>query len=118
MERGVQRFLDGVTGAPLWEQLPPHARAQLLDNAPAMAAETASPIYYPPVSAADVRGIELPVLLLTGAHSPRMFHLVTDELERLLPNRERAAIPNASHSIHTGNPAAYSAAVLEFLARH
>jgi pimeloyl-ACP methyl ester carboxylesterase len=47
-----------------------------------------------------------------------MFHLITDELERCLPDTERQTIPNASHAIHNGNPSAYNAAVLDFLAKN
>jgi len=72
----------------------------------------------PPLEREDVRRIQTPTLLLTGARSPRLFHRLTDGLQDLLPHAECAEIPSASHIIHEDSPAAYNGAVLSFLARH
>ncbi len=57
----------------------------------------------------------VPTLLLRGERSPLMFGLVLDELARCLPDPQRETIPAASHSMASGNPAAFNETVLHFL---
>lgn len=118
-ETGVRTFINGVIGPGVFDRLPPPARGMMLDNAAAMRAETTTPPeeYFPALSPADVGRLPMPVLLVQGELSPRMFGLITDELARALPDAERATIPAASHGMHGQNPAAYNAAVLAFLER-
>jgi len=118
LEEGVKAFVDGVMGKGTFDQFPPPARSNMMDNAREMKAETAASEYFPALTCEDVGQIQAPMLLLTGEQSPRMFHLIVDELERCLSNKQRATIPNASHAMHIGNPQAYNAAVLAFLAKH
>jgi len=89
----------------------------MLDNAEAMKAETLAPDCFPSLTREEVGQIRAPTLLLTGEHSPKMFLLITDELERSLQNTERKTIPDASHALAAGNPKAYNETVLTFLAK-
>jgi non-heme chloroperoxidase len=118
-EAGVRTFIDGVIGPGAFDRLPPEARGMMLDNAAAERAETMTPSeqYFPALSADDVGRLPMPVLLVEGEVSPRMFGPITDELARALPEAERATISAASHGMHAQNPAAYSAVVLAFLAK-
>lgn len=118
-ETGVRTFIDGVIGPGGFDRMPPPARQMMLDNAAAMRAETTAPPerYFPPLTADRVATLRVPVLLLEGAISPRMFGLITDRLARALPDAERITIPAASHGMHGQNPTAYNQAVLGFLAR-
>ena len=113
-------FIDGVIGEGAFDQLPSPARAVMMDNAPEMNLELESPpeAYFPALTCQDTMKVRVPALLLTGELSPRMFHHITDELSHCLPAAERAVIPNASHSMHRGNPQAYDETVLAFLGRH
>jgi len=116
---GVKRFFDGVSGhAGTFDLLPVTAREKLLESAATLRLELLSgPDEYMPALADDqIREINVPVLLLNGQKSPRMFALITDELERLLPDTYRVVVPGAGHAIHIGNPAYYNEVVLEFLA--
>jgi len=65
----------------------------------------------------DIRSLACPVLLLNGAGSPSIFHHLNARLAELLPSAQRVAIPRASHNVHEDNPAAWQAAVTEFLLR-
>ena len=112
----VRRFIDGVMGKGAFDGYTPAAQKRLLDNAPELRAETESEEYFTAVSEPALRGLSLPVLLLNGEQSPRMFRLVTDELERHLPNAKRVMIPNASHGMNVQNAAAFNQAVAHFLA--
>jgi pimeloyl-ACP methyl ester carboxylesterase len=119
-EAGVRLFLDGVLGPGAFDRLPPQARAVMLENAPSMRSETQTPSkqYFAAIAPADAARLRLPVLLLQGEVSPRVFGLISDELARCLPHAERVTIPAASHSMHNMNPPAYNTAVRDFLARH
>jgi non-heme chloroperoxidase len=116
LEDGVRLFLDGVMGRPTFQHLTRRGHQMLMDNAPEMRAETLSDRYFPPFDCADAGALSFPVLLLTGELSPRLFHLITDQLARCLPDSRVVVIPGASHAIHVGNPTAYNTAVLDFLA--
>jgi pimeloyl-ACP methyl ester carboxylesterase len=118
MEQGVRLFIDGVTGAGTFDRLPPPARQAMMDNAPEMKLETSSADYFSKFTCEDAAQVTAPTLLVTGEHSPKMFHLITDEVERCLPNSQRASIPRTAHIMHVGNPQAYNEKVLEFLAKH
>ncbi len=115
LETGLRMFIDGVIGPGAFDRLPPPVRAMMLDNA-AMLGIEAAPL--DPFTETEAAGITMPVLLVTGEHSPPMFGEITDELHRLLPHAERVEVPAASHAMHGDNAPAYNAAVREFLARH
>lgn len=117
---GVRRFIDGVLGAGQFDRLSTTAQGGIMDNAPefTLELETSPSTYFSALKPADVVGLGIPTLLLTGERSPRMFHDVIDVLARTLPDCEQVEIPDASHSMHAGNPEAYNQTVLGFLARH
>lgn len=117
-EDGVRHFLDGVLGQGSYDRLPPPARSMLLDNVPAMKAEHSSLDYLSELTCGLVRTMHTPSLLVNGELSPPMFHRITDELERCLPNAERIVVPATSHAIHNQNARFYNAAVLGFLEKH
>lgn len=118
-EAMVRLFLDGVIGPGTFASIPPPGRDELLANAPTLAAELRSRQqgFFPELTCDEVSQIDVPVLLLDGEVSPRMFGVVQDMLVDCLPDVERETIPNASHSVHAGNPEAYIETVLEFLGR-
>jgi non-heme chloroperoxidase len=116
-EQGVRLFLDGVVGRGAFDRLSPSGQRMILDNAPEMQAETVAHDFFPALTCADVAALDRPALLLNGELSPRLFHLINDELARCLSRAAQAVIPQTSHAIHVGNPVAYHAAVAEFLAK-
>ncbi len=80
----------------------------IMDNAAEMQAETLADNYFPLFTSEDATRIDRPALLLNGELSPRLFHLIIDELARCLPRATKTVIPDASHVIHVGNPTAYN----------
>lgn len=68
-----------------------------------------------PLEADQIRGVQTPALLITGQHSPSVFHRLSDALAELLPYAQRVEVGGASHIMHEDNPSAYNDAVLEFL---
>ncbi len=115
LAEGVKLFVDGVLGPGAFDRLSSTARQMLLDNAREMQAEAMAAEYFTPLSCEDVGLITAPVLLLTGERSPKLFHKITDELERCVAHVERAVIKGASHGMHGDNPQVYTQAVLAFL---
>ncbi len=116
-EEAMLIFIRSVLGDKHFERLGDARKAEALENVSTMRAVTLGDSGFPPLDDEDVRGVKVPVLLLTGDDSPRMAILMTDRLEELLPNVERAGIPDASHDMHLDNPSAASEAILGFLAR-
>jgi pimeloyl-ACP methyl ester carboxylesterase len=110
-EVALQRFGTAVLGREWFQRLSSERRAQAHSNC--IAAELLGS-GFSALAEQDVRAVACPVLLMSGACSPRIFHHLTARLAELLPRAQRAAIPRASHLVHEDNPAAWTAAVLQF----
>ena len=61
--------------------------------------------------------ITCPTLLVRGAESPVLRPEVAREMMAAIPNCEFVEIPGAGHSIGLDNPAAFDAALREFLTK-
>jgi pimeloyl-ACP methyl ester carboxylesterase len=115
LEGGVRSFVAGVSGPGDYDRLPDAARQRMLDNARELQAETVSPGYFTEIAPQQLEQLKLPILLLKGEHSPKMFHLVVDRLKDLISDARLDTIPNTSHSLYSGNPQGYAQTVMEFL---
>lgn len=116
LQRGVRLFVEAVSGQPgSFDQIPDAARSRMLDNARSLQAETASPDYFTKITPEQVSQISPPVLLLRGDRSPKMFHLILDQVTGCFNNPLEATIPNASHSMASNNPPAFNQIVMSFL---
>ena len=117
-EKGLETFLLGVLGKKTFAQLSEESAQRLRDNISTLRAGMLHDIGFPSLEDADVRGLRIPVLLVTGDRSPALLLRLTDRLEELLPIVERVEIPDASHIMHEENPPAVNEAILDFLGRH
>jgi pimeloyl-ACP methyl ester carboxylesterase len=117
-ERAMHIFGQGVLGKMSYERLPEARIEQMRENRSTLRAFMMSDADFPPLSDDDVRSVRVPVLLVTGEHSPRFAIDLTDRLEELLSNRERVEIPAASHVMHEENAPVVNEAIVEFLGRH
>lgn len=117
-EKGLEIFLRGVLGAETFGQLSEENAQRSRENISTLRAGMLRDIGFPDIDDENVRGVRVPVLLVTGDRSPAVLLRLTDRLEELLPNVDRVEIPNASHIMHEENPAAVNDAILDFLARH
>jgi pimeloyl-ACP methyl ester carboxylesterase len=116
-----RRLTDAVTGVPgRFDRLPDGARASLFAQAGAMRrALLADPrVFSPPLACGALGRIASPVLLLRGDRSPRMFHLIVEELARCLNSETTILVPGAGHRMERDNPAFYDQTVLRFLSDH
>jgi pimeloyl-ACP methyl ester carboxylesterase len=117
-ERAMGLLTDAFLGAGTFARFPDPLRRKVMLAARDWAAQTMSTAPFPDLARDAVRGIAAPTLLLSGARTIPLHALVDDELERLVPNRERVVIPDASHDLWADQPERCRAATLEFLARH
>ena len=116
----LRTFLDGSGSAVTFDRLTPPARARILGNLYEIRRELTADRqqYFPPLDCRGLAGLPMPVLLLQGERSPRMYHIITTELANCLQSDTTITIPDAGHDIHVTNPAAYNATILRFLATH
>jgi non-heme chloroperoxidase len=115
---GVRKFFDGVSGRRgAFDLISALSRERLMESAGTLRLELmAGPDeYMPSIPDDQIHSALIPVLLLDGQRSPRMFSLITDELERLLPDTSRILIPGAGHAMHAANPGFYNSVVRDFL---
>lgn len=116
VDGGLERFVDGVLAPGAWQKLPDRQKQVIRDNAysikslPTDAKE--------PFSCADAGRISRPVLLVTGANSPRPYGVMLEALEPCLEASEKVTIPSAAHAMHLTNPTVFNSAVLQFLTKH
>lgn len=115
-ERAMRHFLVGVLGPESYSKLGDERLQTMRENLSAARAQLLG-AGFPPLDDDEVRGVGVPVLLVTGEHSPAFFLRLTDRLEELLPNVERVEIPDASHIMHEQNAPAVNEAILAFLRR-
>jgi pimeloyl-ACP methyl ester carboxylesterase len=114
-EAGLRRFARAVFGRGGYDSLPESRRAEVRDNLSNVEAEILGP-GLAPLNALDLQKLQLPVLLVTGESSVKLFQRLTDALEELLPRASRVQIPAASHMMHEDNAPAFNRAVRSFLA--
>ena len=115
-DQALQTFAHGVLGNETYERLPEARKQQARENLGTLRAQLLG-AGFPPLDEGDVRGIDVPTLLMTGQRSPAFLLRLTEHLQRLLPNAERVDIAGASHAMQEENPSAVNEAILGFLAR-
>lgn len=115
-EAGFEIFARGVLGSDAFERLSPERKSQAWDNVAVDKAQLLGE-GFPSLRDDEVRGVTAPTLLLGGEKSPAFLHRLTDRLEELLPDVQRAVVPGASHIMHEDNAQAVNESVLGFLGR-
>lgn len=117
-EEGVRRFVDGIAGvAGSFDALPQKAKERLLGAAAELKLEFCTPheSYMPPPDPDRLAELKIPVLLVQGERSPKLFHLILDELELALPDTRRVIIPRSGHAVQIENPQHFNGVLEQFL---
>ncbi len=114
-EAAMRIFIDAFDGPGTFDALPAQRRRIVMDNARFFKMLTASSNPFPALPKDRVRALRMPVLIVRGADTDDLHRLDTEELASLLPKARRVTIPQAGHGSPRQNPAAFNAAVLEFL---
>jgi non-heme chloroperoxidase len=118
---GLRLFVDGTTDRPgTFDHLPAPARARIVAHSFEMRREMLADRqeYLPALDCAALGRLAMPVLLVQGERSPRMYHIITTELAHCLQSDTVITIPSAEHAIHAASLAAYNYTVLQYLAAH
>jgi pimeloyl-ACP methyl ester carboxylesterase len=118
---GLRLFVDGVTDGPgAFDRLPAPTRTRILAHAFEMRREMLADRqdYLPALDCPLLGRLPMPVLLLQGERSPRMFHIITTELSNCLQSDTVITIPGAGHAMQATNPAAFNQTVLTYIATH
>jgi 2-succinyl-6-hydroxy-2,4-cyclohexadiene-1-carboxylate synthase len=123
--RGIEEFVDEWLAQPLFATLrglgprfmANERRARLANDPRELAASLRAlgPAAQPPLFA-ELPRVQVPVLLVVGALDTR-FVAIAHDLARRLPQAEVREIADAGHAAHLERPAAFTAAVREFLRR-
>lgn len=110
----ARAFTEALGGSGAWERRTEAQRQMLLDNiatGPACAER-------PPWTPTEIAALPGPILLITGARSPRRYPIMLERMKQDNPNVvDLAVVPGAAHAMNRENPAGFNAAVLTFLAR-
>jgi len=114
--QAMRIFVDGLASTRRFDHLAPEARSSIMRNARAIEALTRSSDPFSNLSREQVRGLDIPTLIVTGENTIKIHRLVNEELARLLPNVKQVVIPKAGHGSPRDNPSVFNAEVLEFLA--
>ncbi len=118
---GARLFVDGWSGVPgRFDNLPPPARARILAHSFEMRRELLAERqqYWPALDCPRLGRLAMPVLLLQGEHSARMFHIITGELAQCMQSDTVMTIPGAGHDMPASNPGYFNGIVLRYLAAH
>ena len=96
--------LEYFVGPDALSQVPPEVQANLKANLRDWEVIFRSRDLLPDIRAADLRNLELPVLMLSGASTYELGKLVDAELERTLPKVRRVLIPGGTHEVCAEKP--------------
>ena len=108
----ARAFVDALGGAGAWDRRSPGQKAILLDNI----ATGPNCAERPRFTAAALRALAMPMLLVTGARSPARYAIMLDAMRALYdPQPPVVVVPDAAHAMNRENPAAFNEAVLAFL---
>jgi pimeloyl-ACP methyl ester carboxylesterase len=118
VQRAIPMIVNGIGGPGAYERRSDAHKKMNLDNVASYQADAATKQPRPVFTCDMAKKITAPALLSNAERSPPVFHLVIDQLESCLPNRERVEIAASSHTVPWENPDAYDQAVLAFMEKH
>lgn len=117
-ERAVWLLTEGILGSGDLTMQTRAAMARRMENAESLRRVTLSSNEFPALDMARLAALEVPVLLLSGEHTPPIHDVVFGALCDALPGAERRKVPGAGHGVARDKPDLFNALVLDFLARH
>ena len=118
-EKAIAVFIGGVVGdTSFFSKIPPEGQSMMMTNILELRGAALSKNPFPPISCDDLKKINTPVLLVSGENTALLFHAITEELNKCLPNKEKAIVPGATHGLETENPYDFNKIVLAFIDKH
>jgi len=101
-----------------FSKIPPEGQSMMMTNILELRGAALSKNPFPPISCDDLKKINTPVLLVSGEKTALLFHAITEELNKCLPNKEKAIVPGATHGLEIENPYDFNKIVLAFIDKH
>jgi non-heme chloroperoxidase len=114
-ERAMRFFVDGFATPGRFDALPAQARLGVMQNSGFFKMLALSSDPYPDISRASLRGLRMPVLVITGEKTIAIHRRIDEDLSRLIPRARSATIPVAGHGSPRENPQAFTEVVDDFL---
>jgi pimeloyl-ACP methyl ester carboxylesterase len=117
--RTMRLFIEGVWNLEPggFDRLPEATRTMFLDNArtaPLMFGAPPSPA----VTCDALKTFSRPTLVTHGEKTRAYFKLINEIVGKCLPGAQQVRFPNLVHNAPSANPAAFTTALFEFLAKH
>jgi pimeloyl-ACP methyl ester carboxylesterase len=113
LDASVLSFARAVLGDAAFDRLPDEVRTHILANGSQFLGIFLAGIE--PMSAAEIRSIKSPALVVTGAQSVQFLRRVASLVGTLLQEHRFLDVPSATHFMHLQNSAAFNAGLLGFL---
>ena len=113
-EGALEFFIDGVNAPGTWKSRPEPFRQIARDNVWTISRQTTD---IESMGVTGVASLKMPVLLIGGEKSPRMFTGILDALNKALPSATRETLPDAGHQVSHDNQAAFDRALTGFLSK-
>jgi len=114
VDGGLELFIDGVSGMPIWSHTVPGFKRMVRDNARTLLGQLRETRMA--FSRTELETMTVPTLLVGGALTPSPFPQLLDLLQTHLPQVQRVSIPGVRHAMNLAAPVPFNKAVLEFLA--
>lgn len=113
INEGLELFVDTVSGSGVWGRSSRQFREMAAANAMTLVGQVED--HPAPLEEAALAGLQLPVLLISGAASPEPFPRIVQALQVVLADARTSIIAGASHGMNVVRPASFNRAVLEFI---
>lgn len=113
--RALQLLTDGIWGRPTFDTLTAARIESALRNSAAMRALTHARDPFPCLDRRAVAALPMPALLVHGEHASALHRCVMNELAGVMRRARRVEIAAAGHGSPSENPAAFDAAMVDFL---
>ena len=100
-----------------FDRLPQDRQTRVLDNARTLPLVFAAPP--PPVITCDMlKSFARPTLVMRGEKTQAFYTLIAEAIGKCVPGAQLVVLPNVNHDGPVRDPAAFNAAVLDFLSKH
>ena len=115
-DAALEIFVENVNGPGAWQKTPDATKNTFRSNAWTLAAGQGDSQRWAPFSCEDAKRLNVPVLLLEGESSPKLFKATLDKIQPCLPRSTREVIKNSSHAMPRMNPEGFNTAISNFIA--
>lgn len=111
-EGALEFFIDSVNAPGTWKSRPEPFRQIARDNVWTISRQATDT---EAMGLAGISQLKMPMLLIGGERSPRMFGEILDAINRVHPSATRVTLLNAGHQVSHDNPTVFDRTLAGFL---